>query len=386
MVEGKTPEDMPGVLHETFSKTVSEARAVPAGTVGPGYFAPMRVDEFVASRVVEAVVHGIDLTQALGRDPIATPDGIALTAAILDDLLARRTVGARPPQYCGRPGLGPGRVGPGGVQRHAAAPHRVAGRHWPGRRPARGAKTRLCLAGAMTTPSLRDRLFGGEPVYGGWSIIPAVSARALAAAGLDYVGIDLQHGGATEHDLPELTSAIRLAGAAPLGRVRHAHPADIGRALDLGCDGVIVPNVDSAEQASVGRAGRAGSRRTATGPRAACWPPPSAAVHPDGRVAAGDGRPAGDPGRSPAWTGSTSARGTCRWRWAARSTRTTRCCGRPGARLGRLRRGGQAVRGARHGRATARLYRENGCQLVTVAVDGVAVARAAASELAAARG
>src|SRR6185312_17029059 len=99
MVEGKTPEDMPGVLNETFAKTVSEARAVPAGTVGPGYFAPMRVDEFVASRVVEAVVHGIDLTQALGRDPIATPDGIALTAAILDDLLARRTVGARPPQY-----------------------------------------------------------------------------------------------------------------------------------------------------------------------------------------------------------------------------------------------------------------------------------------------
>ena len=35
MVEGKTPADMPGVLHQTFSKTVAEARAVPAGTVGP---------------------------------------------------------------------------------------------------------------------------------------------------------------------------------------------------------------------------------------------------------------------------------------------------------------------------------------------------------------
>jgi mycothiol maleylpyruvate isomerase-like protein len=96
MVEGKTPADMPGVLHETFSKTVAEARAVPASTVGPGYFAPMRVDEFVASRVVEAVVHGIDLTQALARDRIATPDGIAATAAILDDLLARRTIPGRP--------------------------------------------------------------------------------------------------------------------------------------------------------------------------------------------------------------------------------------------------------------------------------------------------
>ena len=96
MVEGKTPADMPGVLAETFGQTIEESRAVPADTVGPGYFAPMRVDEFVASRVVEAVVHGLDLTLALGRDTIATPEGIALTAAILDDLLARRTLGRRP--------------------------------------------------------------------------------------------------------------------------------------------------------------------------------------------------------------------------------------------------------------------------------------------------
>src|SRR5579864_6256368 len=96
MVGGKTPADMPGVLAETFGRTIEEARAMPAGTVGPGYFAPMQVDEFVASRVVEAVVHGLDLTLALGRAPIATPEGIALTAAILDDLLARRTLGQRP--------------------------------------------------------------------------------------------------------------------------------------------------------------------------------------------------------------------------------------------------------------------------------------------------
>ena len=96
MVEGKTPADMPGVLAETFGKTIEEARSVPASAVGPGYFAPMQVDEFVASRVFEAVVHGLDLTLALGRDPIGTPQGIALTASILDDLLARRTVGRRP--------------------------------------------------------------------------------------------------------------------------------------------------------------------------------------------------------------------------------------------------------------------------------------------------
>ena len=96
MVQGKTPADMPGVLAETFGQTIEMCRAVPADTVGPGYFAPMQVDEFVASRVVEAVVHGLDLTLALSRDPIATPEGLALTAAILDDLLARRTLGRRP--------------------------------------------------------------------------------------------------------------------------------------------------------------------------------------------------------------------------------------------------------------------------------------------------
>ncbi|HEX6673715.1 MAG TPA: maleylpyruvate isomerase N-terminal domain-containing protein [Actinomycetes bacterium] len=96
MVAGKTPAQMPDVLHETFSKTIQEARATAPDTVGSGYYALMRLDEFVPSRVVEAVVHGFDLTDGLGRDSIATPAGIATAAAILDELLARRTVAGRP--------------------------------------------------------------------------------------------------------------------------------------------------------------------------------------------------------------------------------------------------------------------------------------------------
>lgn len=96
MVEGKTPADMPGVLAETFSKSIEESRALPPDTVGSGYYALMRLDEFVSSRIVEAVVHGIDLTDALGRGCIATPEGIAFAASLLDDLLARRTVAGRP--------------------------------------------------------------------------------------------------------------------------------------------------------------------------------------------------------------------------------------------------------------------------------------------------
>jgi hypothetical protein len=97
MVEGKSPAQMPDVLHETFAKTTQGARSMAPDTIGPGYYALMRLDEFVASRVVEAVVHGLDLTDAVGRDPIATPEGVATTAAILDDLLARKTVARRPP-------------------------------------------------------------------------------------------------------------------------------------------------------------------------------------------------------------------------------------------------------------------------------------------------
>jgi len=108
---------------------------------------------------------------------------------------------------------------------------------------------RMWFAGLM--PTFRPRLLARETLYGAWSVIPSLlSVRRLAAAGLDYVVIDLQHGGAAESDLPGMTSAIRLAGAVPVARVRHAHPADIGRALDLGCEGVIVPNVDSAAQAT----------------------------------------------------------------------------------------------------------------------------------------
>ena len=108
----------------------------------------------------------------------------------------------------------------------------------------------MWLSCLMGNESMRDRLRGQDTLFGGWSVIPdQLSAGALAAAGLDYVVIDLQHGGATERDLPALTGCDRRAGATPVARVRYAHPADIGRALDLGCAGVIVPNVESAAQA-----------------------------------------------------------------------------------------------------------------------------------------
>ncbi|MET0764925.1 MAG: maleylpyruvate isomerase N-terminal domain-containing protein [Blastococcus sp.] len=81
----------------TFASSLAGIRKHPPDIIGSGFFALMRLDEWVPTRVVEAVVHGIDLTDALDRTSVATPEGIAMTAGILDDLLARRTVAGRPP-------------------------------------------------------------------------------------------------------------------------------------------------------------------------------------------------------------------------------------------------------------------------------------------------
>src|SRR5713226_2554109 len=92
----QTPDTMLRKVRETFTQTLAAARSTPPQTIGSGYYSLMRLDEFIASRVVEAVVHGMDLTDALGRAELDTPHATRITAAILDELLARRTVAGRP--------------------------------------------------------------------------------------------------------------------------------------------------------------------------------------------------------------------------------------------------------------------------------------------------
>lgn len=96
VASGQTPESILRKLHETFTRTLAVARSTPGETIGSGYYSLMRLDEFIASRVVEAVVHGMDLTDALGRSELEMPRATKITAAILDELLARRTVAGRP--------------------------------------------------------------------------------------------------------------------------------------------------------------------------------------------------------------------------------------------------------------------------------------------------
>lgn len=96
--------------------------------------------------------------------------------------------------------------------------------------------------------ALRERLASGRRCCGLWSLLPgAVTGEILARTGADYVFLDLQHGALAEAELPGVTAAIHAGGSVPLVRTRSAHAADIGRPLDLGAHGVLVPNVRGAD-------------------------------------------------------------------------------------------------------------------------------------------
>ena len=97
---------------------------------------------------------------------------------------------------------------------------------------------------------LRRRWSEGRPCHGVWNLLPgAVTGEVLARTGVDFVVVDLQHGASDEAELPGLAAAITVGGSVPLVRTRSPGFADVGRALDLGAHGVIVPNVRDAEHA-----------------------------------------------------------------------------------------------------------------------------------------
>jgi uncharacterized protein (TIGR03083 family) len=96
LTKGRTPAELRGELLDTFDRVRGELDFAAPELTGPAVFSPMTVREFVPTRIVEAVVHGADLTTALGRRPVSTEDGITVTSTILDGLLAGRDDQPRP--------------------------------------------------------------------------------------------------------------------------------------------------------------------------------------------------------------------------------------------------------------------------------------------------
>ncbi|HKV45017.1 MAG TPA: aldolase/citrate lyase family protein [bacterium] len=128
----------------------------------------------------------------------------------------------------------------------------------------------------MTANSFRQRVHGGETVLG--TILPLPSpevAEITGLAGYDFLLLDMEHGPVTVDVLGGLVRACRAVNVAPLARVPEDHPKTILRALDVGCVGVMIPQVDTPQQAAAAVAATkyapAGTRSLAGATAAAAW-------------------------------------------------------------------------------------------------------------------
>lgn len=98
--------------------------------------------------------------------------------------------------------------------------------------------------------ALRARLAAGEPLLATFNVLPSADVvELIALAGFDAVIVDLEHG---PHDLGVVRHSVVAAhslGLHTIVRVRTLEPSAIGAVLDVGADGVLVPHVESAEDA-----------------------------------------------------------------------------------------------------------------------------------------
>lgn len=86
--------------------------------------------------------------------------------------------------------------------------------------------------------------------FGTWlSIGSPVIAELAAACGLDWVLLDLEHGCESEAALPNQLRALRGSSTRGVVRVGAPHPDLISRVLDWGAGGLMVPHVNTAEEA-----------------------------------------------------------------------------------------------------------------------------------------
>ncbi len=97
---------------------------------------------------------------------------------------------------------------------------------------------------------LKEKWKAGEPTYGAWlSLAAPMVAEAAASAGFDYVCIDMQHGTADYESALAMLAAMRGADSTPIVRVPWLEPGIIGRVLDAGALGVVIPMVNSRAEA-----------------------------------------------------------------------------------------------------------------------------------------
>lgn len=106
----------------------------------------------------------------------------------------------------------------------------------------------------MTTRSnkTKNRLHQGKTVLGTWLEelrTPAVT-HLLAAAGLDFLIVDMEHGAFNFETMADIVRMARLVDITPIVRVPDLAWEHVGRILDAGAQGLMLPRVETPEQAA----------------------------------------------------------------------------------------------------------------------------------------
>lgn len=112
---------------------------------------------------------------------------------------------------------------------------------------------------------VKRKLQAGEPSFGAWlSLGDRQAAKILVRAGFDWLLIDLEHSPIDWSCAAALVDTVAEAGAVPIVRVPEGTHSYIKRALDAGAWGIMVPMVNTVEQA---RAAIAAAKFPPTGTR-----------------------------------------------------------------------------------------------------------------------
>jgi len=99
--------------------------------------------------------------------------------------------------------------------------------------------------------SLKKLIEGRELTIGSWLQIGSpVVAEIMAKAGFDWLVVDMEHSAISIADAHSLIQVIDLAGCVPLVRLSSNDSTLIKRVMDAGAHCVIVPNVNSADEAA----------------------------------------------------------------------------------------------------------------------------------------
>ncbi len=104
----------------------------------------------------------------------------------------------------------------------------------------------------MRTNPVKEKLRAGQPVFGTWlSLGDLYATRVMARIGFDWLTLDIEHSPIDWSQAAMIFAAIADAGGVPLARVPKGNHDYIKRVLDGGAWGIVVPMVDTVEQAKI---------------------------------------------------------------------------------------------------------------------------------------